>query len=128
MLLNSYKQSNYSTLYQAKAFEVVTGNFAIIGYKISCDGANTFIDGISDSSKYLKGSLYVITHSTNAYWTCSPQTATFESIYGVTIAGIVAPYIWYYTDFGFRPVVCLKQNIALKLKDDGTYDVVETGI
>ena len=78
MLLNSYKQSNYSTLYQAKAFEVVTGNFATIGYKISCDGANTFIDGISDSSKYLKGSLYVITHSTNAYWTCSPQTATFE--------------------------------------------------
>lgn len=56
---------------------MVTGNFATIGYKISCDGANTFIDGISDSSKYLKGSLYVITPRANAYWTCSPQTATF---------------------------------------------------
>lgn len=128
MLLNSYNQSNYSTLYQAKAFEVETGNFATIGYKISCDGANTFIDGIFDSSKYLKGSLYVITPRANAYWTCGPQTATFESLYGVTNTGITAPYTWYYTDFGFRPVVCLKQNIALKLKDDGTYDVVENGI
>lgn len=89
MLLNLYNQSNYSTLYQAKAFEVVTENFATIGYKISCDGANTFIDGISGSSKYLKGSLYVITPRANAYWTCSLQTATFESIYGVTNAGIV---------------------------------------
>lgn len=128
MLLNLYNQSNYSTLYQAKAFEVITGSSATIGYKISCDGGNTFIDRISDSSKYLKGSLYVITPRANAYWTCSPQAATFESLYGVTNAGMTAPYTWYYTDFGFRPVVCLKQNIVLKLKDDGTYDVVEIGI
>lgn len=128
MLLNSYNQGNYSTLYQAKAFEVVTGSSATIGYKISCDSGNTFTDSISDSSKYLKGSLYVITPRANAYWTCSLQTTTFESLYGVTNAGMIAPYTWYHTDFGFRPVVCLKQNIALKLKDDGTYDVVEIGI
>lgn len=53
MLLNLYNQSNYSTLYQAKAFEVITGSSATIGYKISCDGRNGYLNKKYSESKLL---------------------------------------------------------------------------
>ena len=119
MVLTSYNQyTNQSNMYQAKSTSTT-------GYQLSYDGGTNCKNYIDNSSNSLTqgDTLYRISSSNNAYgyWVSSPSANSTYSVMDVYCNGNVGYYNYYFgfTNYGFRPIVCLKSGISLKEVESG---------
>ena len=117
MVLTSYNQyTNQNNMYQSRAENST-------GYKMSDDSGTKWSYNSSTSSKYLTqgDTLYRISNTNNAYayWVSSPSAGNTAYVMDVYCGGGVSSSNYINTDFGFRPVVCLKSGISLKEVESG---------
>ena len=117
MVLTSYNQyTNQNNMYQSRAENST-------GYKMSDDSGTKWCYNSSTSSKYLTqgDTLYRISNTNNAYayWVSSPSAINPDIVMYVGCGGYVSWDYYYYTNYGFRPVVCLKSGISLKEVESG---------
>ena len=111
MLMASYSKS-HSVDYKAQATNST-------GYEISKDGgANWVRYGVILSKS---DSLYVlpISNGANAMWLASPSADYAYGVMYVDYGGGVGAGDHFTTNFGFRPLVCLKSDIQLEADGDG---------
>ena len=122
LLFESFNAKYTDKKYQAQA----TG---ITGYQISTDGGNTWKNYTNMSSEYLKSDdkTYVINSLSNAYamWLASPSNNDEFCLLSVFSDGGVAYGGLGTTDFGFRPIVCLKSDVELRNVGDNTYEIIK---
>ena len=119
MVLTSYNQyTNQNNMYQSRAENST-------GYKMSDDSGTKWSYNSSTSSKYLTqgDTLYRISSTNNAYayWVSSPSAYSTEYVMRVDSYGYVGYTYYATTDYGFRPVVCLKSGISLKEVESGEF-------
>lgn len=112
LLMASYSKS-HNVDYKARAISA-------IGYQISKDGGTIWSDyygGILSTSD----SLYVLPKSNGAYAMelASPSNGGPSNIMHVSLYGGVSFNSYTGTNFGFRPIVCLKSAIQLEEDEDG---------
>ena len=117
MVLSSYNQfTNQSNVYQSRAENST-------GYQLSNDGGTNWKNCIDSRLKYLTqgDTLYRISSTNNAYayWVSSPSAYSTEYVMRVDSYGYVGYTYYATTDYGFRPVVCLKSGISLKEVESG---------
>ena len=113
MLMASYSKK-YGKDYRARASSAT-------GYEISKDGGDNWATYYSEMLS-TSDSLYVISNYTNnaaAMWLASPSADDPTYVMNVLCNGYVYYYRYYYTDIGFRPLVCLKSDIQLEADGDG---------
>ena len=115
MLFKSYNQKHPGKNYEAQATKAE-------GYQLRVNGG-TWKDYTDSSSDYLDSSdsLYVLPSSkgANAMWVASPSAYSTRSVMVVRCSGYVDHDYYYASDFGFRPLVCLKSNVQLQESGDG---------
>ena len=119
MLMKSYSEK-YGVDYSAQA----SGN---AGYQISSNGGSSwqyYINNMLSTSD----STYVINSTSNAYgmWLASPaanSAGILMIIYSSGSVGGSESYGHRYTEYGFRPIVCLKSDVTLQDNGDGTYTI-----
>ena len=122
MIFNSYNQStNQSNMYQSKAENST-------GYKLSDDSGTNWNYSSSTGSKYLTqgNNLYRISSQSNAcaYWISSPSAYTTTVVMCVDFGGYMSYNGYGITNYGFRPIVCLKSGTSLKEIEEGkTYQI-----
>ncbi len=122
MVLTSYNQStNQINMYQSRAENS-------IGYQLSYDSGTNWSTYINDNSKYLTkvDNLYTINSTNNAvaYWVSSPSANDTYRIMFVGDHGFVSSDLYAYSNYGFRPIVCLKSGTSLKEIEEGkTYQI-----
>ena len=113
MLMASYSKK-YGKDYRARASSAT-------GYEISKDGGDNWATYYSEMLS-TSDSLYVISNYTNnaaAMWLASPSADDPTYVMNVLCNGYVYYYRYYYTDIGFRPLVCLKSDIQLEADGAG---------
>lgn len=116
MLLKSYNQK-YEVDYQAKADK--------LGYRISNDGGITWNSDIAYIFE-IKDSLYVINSQSKAsrMWLASPSCYSTYCLMCVNFNGCIGFDSNGSTFQGFRPVVCLKNNVYLEKQEDDTLYII----
>lgn len=102
------------------------------GYEISTDGGeeggNTWSNYITSSADYLNDSdpTFVINSKDNAYgmWLASPSANAPNRVMAVDSIGDVSYRASFSsTNYGFRPLVCLKSDVQLQKNADGSYTI-----
>ena len=107
LLFKSYNEK-YKTAYESQASSAT-------GYQIrktSSDSWSNYVNSMLKTSD----SLYVITKQTDAYayWLASPSAYGASYVMYVDSDGLVRYSYYYYGDYGFRPLVCLKSDVTLE--------------
>ena len=115
MLFKSYNQKHPGKNYEAQATSAT-------GYQLRVNGG-TWKYYTDSGSDYLNSgdSLYVLPSSkgADAVWVASPSATSTGYVMNVRSNGIVAYDLYNYTNYGFRPLVCLKSNVQLQESGDG---------
>ncbi len=115
LFLNSYNDK-YNANYKAKSDE--------LGYRISKNGGETW-DAYMIQSFDPSDNLYITSNSNNisSLWLASPSCISANYLMRLSVG--ISPGIFYdsydSTVQGFRPVVCLKNNIYLEEQENGTF-------
>ena len=117
MVLTSYNQfTNQSNMYQSRAENST-------GYKLSDDSGSNWNYSSNTGSKYLTqgDNLYRISSQSNAcaYWISSPSAYTTTVVMCVDFDGYMSYNGYGITNYGFRPIVCLKSGTSLKEIEEG---------
>ncbi len=116
MLFNSYNQT-HGTNFGAKAASTN-------GYQINtnADATTGWANNISNMLNTTDtNGLYVCSTGANAYWLASPSAYGTNGVMLVYYDGGVSDGGYNYSNFGFRPVVCLKSSVQLEKVSDNNY-------
>ena len=121
LLFKSYN-GKYGTTYESQAIE--SSDKTNTGYQIRKTSKDTWANYVS-SMLTTNDSLYVITSQTNAlaYWLASPSAYDADNVMYVNCGGYVDNYYSYYSNYGFRPLVCLQSNVTLEKVSDTEYAI-----
>ena len=119
LLFKSYNEK-YKTAYESQAVE--SSDKSNTGYQIrktSSDSWSNYVNSMLKTSD----SLYVITKQTDAlaYWLASPSAFGAYYVMIVYYGGDVS--INDYSNYGFRPLVCLKSDVTLEKVSDTEYAI-----
>ena len=95
------------------------------GYKVKWSSDSSYGNSLSDMPA--SDSLYVINSNNKAaaMWLASPSAYNSDVVLYVLFRGEIDSTISPYSRPGFRPVVCLKSDVRLEQKDDGTFEIVD---
>ncbi len=123
LFFKSYNEK-YNTNYQIRANSKT-------GYEFSFDGGNTWDEYHPTERKFNKDdSLYFITKQGSGYTTTDAMWLASPSAFSVNDIMYVYPFVsinynnyGYYTrdSVGFRPLVCLSNDVQLEKKESGIY-------
>lgn len=116
LILNSYNQKNKKD-YKA---EVRDDN----GYSISIDNGQTWEKSISGILG-VDDNTYVIRDNSNAIqtWIASPSSNANNNMIAINTSGAITFQYYGSNEPGFRPVVCLKNEVELERNNDGSFSI-----
>ncbi len=120
LLFNSYNEK-YGTTYMAEATSELGYNIK----KQEKDSWSSYISGMLTKSDNTQDPLYVIASSenANAMWVASPVANSQETLWAIYSRGTASNDYYSSGNMGFRPVVCLKNNVQLKKTGDFVYQI-----
>lgn len=121
MLLKSYSQK-YKVDYRAEAKSSK-------GYQISLNGGKSWSNYATGGTLSSSNNPYIISSNDKAwgYYLASPSNSYSDCGFTIDSSGGIScnSYEFNSPDYGFRPIVCLKENTELTKKAEGIYEIKE---
>ena len=114
----SYKQTHPSKYVECN---YVDSN----GYQVKLSTSLSYSDYISGLPQDDFNEIYIKSNANLAtgMWLASPSSNLFRNLMHASYNGYVSSYDYYTSSCGFRPLVCLKSDVRLKMTSDGVYAI-----